>query len=96
MRGISSVLIFLAILYLLAGCAQYPNEIAATAPIGSVDCTQLQTMRTELEGHAKYQTTVAALDAINVGLWGVPLASATGGDRSAIIAELKGKIASCE
>tara|TARA_Y100000815_G_C13183461_1_gene440200 strand:- start:348 stop:692 length:345 start_codon:yes stop_codon:yes gene_type:complete len=84
----------------LAGCAKQPDAIVPVSiPMDAytgMSCeklaTELVTEETNLAALSKTQSQAATGDAVGVFLVGVPLASATGGDKEGMIAVSKGKV----
>lgn len=83
-----------------SACAKRPDAITpATIPMDAytaMGCTELNTMLAAEEGNLRslssQQNNAATGDAVGVFLIGVPLSSATGGDKEGDIAVSKGKI----
>lgn len=93
----------LAVLPLIAACAQSPNAIAPVSMAGAFDATPCQQAADML---AAERQTLAALeskqrsavtgDAIGVFLIGVPVSSLSGGDVAGHIGASKGKVMALE
>lgn len=96
----NKTIIFAALAIALAGCAKQPDAIVPVSiPMDaytSMSCerlaTELVTEETNLATLSKSQKQAATGDAVGVFLVGVPLASATGGDKEGMIAVSKGKV----
>lgn len=83
----------------LAACAARPDAIAATPMTGAYDGTScsnaralLATEQARLAALSAQQVQAANGDALGVLLLGIPVSSATGGDKAGEIAASKGKI----
>lgn len=89
-----------AIAVAAVGCAKQPDAIVPVSiPMDAytgMSCeklaTELVTEETTLATLSKSQKQAATGDAVGVFLVGVPLASATGGDKEGSIAVSKGKV----
>lgn len=94
----------LAILLTLTACATPPEKIAAVPMSGAEysgqSCEQLiaakATSTQSLAKLTKQQKDAVTGDAVGVLLIGVPVSSATGGDRETAIAVEKGRLAAIE
>lgn len=93
-----------ALVVISTACAKRPDAIAAVdipaTAYTHLDCIALSQeslkLQQALSELAKQQTKAADGDAIGVFLIGVPLSSAGGADKEALIATTKGKIAAVE
>ena len=94
----------LAVLLILTACATPPEKIAAVQMSGAEytgqSCDQLIAAKAAstqtLAALSKQQKDAVTGDAVGVLLIGVPLSSATGGDRETAIAVEKGRLAAIE
>jgi starvation-inducible outer membrane lipoprotein len=83
----------------LAACAARPDAIAPASMAGAYDGTTcsnaralLATEQARLDALSEQQEQAANGDALGVLLLGIPVSSATGGDKAGEIAASKGKI----
>lgn len=83
----------------LAACAAQPDAIAPASMAGAYDGTScsnaralLATEQTRLDALSAQQRQAANGDTLGVLLLGIPVSSATGGDKAGEIAASKGKI----
>jgi hypothetical protein len=89
---------------LVTACAKGPDAIApANIPLAAYtgsSCSNLSkelvTEKATLEAVESAQRSAATGDAVGVFLLGIPLASATGGDKEGDVAVSKGKVQSIE
>jgi hypothetical protein len=99
----SLVMVFFAVLLLMAGCANRPETIHASyvshEKFTHLDCLglslEMNSTKSELEKYCKMQNSKANGDAIGVFLFGVPF-SKMSGDYEGEIARLKGQVEAIE
>lgn len=96
----TSKLVPVVCLVVLASCAKSPEKIAAVEigadAYGRYSCAQLTTEKLkisqDLENLSAKQEDAASGDAVGVLLLGLPLSSMSGNDQEAAIAIAKGKV----
>ncbi|MBV6651679.1 MAG: hypothetical protein KI789_18305 [Hoeflea sp.] len=98
------IVIVMAALAALTGCAKRPNSIAPAAiPMEAytqLECNKLEAdiaaEQANLTALSRAQNDAATGDAFMVFMVGVPLVSAAGGDKEGLIAVSKGKVQAME
>ncbi|MDF1778791.1 MAG: hypothetical protein P1V21_04330 [Rhizobiaceae bacterium] len=96
--------VVLSILLMSVGCAKRPDAITPVSMPSDVytlmGCSKLSDELTReqqnLDTLSRAQNDAATGDALGVFLVGLPLASATGGDKEGLIAVSKGKVQALE
>ncbi|MEJ6404931.1 hypothetical protein [Yoonia sp. 2307UL14-13] len=88
---------------IVSACAKRPDAIAPVSmgnAFSGLSCNQAQTMlateRSNLAALSAEQNSAATGDAVGVFLLGLPIGSATGGDKEGAIAASKGKVIALE
>lgn len=88
----NKMLLSIAGILIITGCAKRPEDIQPVAMSGNFDC---QTERALLADLERQQRNARTGDTIGVLLVGIPVSSLSGSDLETQIAVAKGKVQAC-